>query len=149
MSQVYIKPFIDSLIAILDSYMPQMLSGTGCQPFLEIGKNWTGVMDNPPEAWVMPVRTVIDDEGNNWQEKHEITIKFGITGSEADDLVDMATTYFAAITQAINSATASDWVGPKPQRVIVFEHDYGPVYQAGGVLARFPEAHVGIEVTEV
>lgn len=147
----YITPVVAALQAILAQYMPGALDGSGYVPFVDIGEVFTGVMDNAPEAWVMGVRSQMDDEGNVWNEKHTVTVKFGVTATDPDDLGQAARVYMKAITDAVNSAAPADWTaagGSVPNRVLVYEHDYGPVFEKGGVLARFPEAHIDVEVYE-
>jgi hypothetical protein len=148
---VYIAPIVAAVQGILTEDMPALLESTGYGPFLDIGTVFTGVMDNPPEAWVMGMRTQIDDEGNTYYERHLVTVKFGVTATDPDDLASAAAAYMKAITDAVNGASPSDWTeagAPVPNAAHVVEHDYGPVFQKGEVLARFPECHIEIEVNE-
>jgi len=149
MPALFIAPIIAGVQAILAKYMPGLLAGSGFVPFTGYAKTFVGQTVNPPECWVMPVRTPIDDEGNTYKETHLVTIKFSITGSEPDDLDDAAMAYCAAIHNAIEAAQPADWGAVIPLHAHVFEHDYGPVYQRDGVTAKFPEVHLEVEVQEV
>jgi hypothetical protein len=129
----YITPIVASISAILQSYTPALLASGDYGPFVDYGFCFTGVVENPPALWVMPVKTNIDDEGTTQKERHEITVKFAVTGSEPDDLVNAAMAYMVALTMAIRSAQVTDWQGGViPLRVLVFEQDYGPTYQREG-----------------
>lgn len=146
----YITPIVASLVAILAEYTPALLEGSGYGPFVDSNLTFTGVIGNPPAVWVMPVKSLIDDEGTTQKEKHTITVKFAVTSSEPDDLTNAAMAYMVAISNAIDSAQITDWQGGIiPLRVLVFEHDYGPLFERDGKLARFPEAHVLVEVEEL
>jgi hypothetical protein len=145
---LYIAPIVTAVVGILTKYMPYALTGTGFGPFTGIGKLFTGVMANPPEAWVDGVRTQIDDSGNTLAERHEITIKFAVTAAEPDDIQAAAVVYMKAIADAFDAAQPSDWGVVQPNRARMVEHDYGPLFVHGNVLARFPEAHLEIEVNE-
>lgn len=146
---LYISPVVAAVVNILTTYMPAALTDTGYGPFVAIGKLFTGVMDNPPEAWVDGVRTQIDDSGNSLAERHDITIKFGVTATDPDDIQAAAVVYMKAIADAIDAAQPADWGTVIPNRARVIEHDYGPLFVKGNVLARFPEAHLEIEVNEL
>jgi hypothetical protein len=146
---LYIAPIVAAVQGILAKYLALALEPTEYPAFLDIGSVFTGVMDNPPEAWVMGSRTQIDDEGNSLAEKHLVTVKFGVTASDPDDLWTAAAAYMKAISDAMAMAQANDWGAVIPNHAHVFEHDYGPVFQKGGVLARFPECHIEIEVNEI
>jgi len=148
---LYIAPIVAGIQAILAKYMPDLLAaqGAGYPAFTEIGAEFTGIMPNPPQAWVMPVRTSIDDSGNSLFEAHKVTAKFVVTASDPEHIPPMAMAYMQAITDAIDMAAPSDWGGVIPNHVHVYEHDYGALYERGGVMARFPEAHIEIEVNEL
>lgn len=137
------------VVNILTTYMPAALEDTGYPPFVDIGTLFTGVMDNPPEAWVDGVRTRIDDEGNSLAELHSITIKFGVTATDPSDIAAAVVAYMKAITDAIAAAQPADWGVITPNHAHVFEHDYGPLFVKGSILARFPECHLEVEVNEV
>jgi len=145
----YIAPIVTAVQGILAKYTPAALESSGYGPFVEIGSLFTGVMDNPPEAWVMGMRSDLDDSGNSLFEKHLVTVKFGVTASDPDDLWTAAAAYMKAVSDAMAAAQPSDWGTVIPNHAHVFGHDYGPVFQKGGVLARFPECHVEIEVNEL
>jgi hypothetical protein len=145
----YIAPIVTALQGILASYMPDALEGSGLPAFLQVGAVFTGIMNNPPEAWVMGVRTQIDDAGNSLFQKHLVTVKFGVTASDPDNLWTAAAVYAKAISDAIAAAQPADWGVVVPNHATVIEHDYGPVFQKDGVLARFPECHVEVEVNEL
>jgi hypothetical protein len=148
---LYIAPIVTAVQGILTNYMPALLEGTGFGPFMCIGQEFTWIMNNPPEAWVMGVRTQIDDSGNSLYEQHDITIKFGVIASDPGDIPASAFVYMKAISDAIAAAQPADWApGPIPNHAHVVAHDYGPlfVFKSGG-LARFPEAHLEVEVNEI
>ncbi|MDE2097864.1 MAG: hypothetical protein KGL39_11495 [Patescibacteria group bacterium] len=145
----YIAPIVAAVIGILQKYTPDALSGAGVPSFTGFGMLFTGTTMNPPEAWVMPVRTPIEDDEHTYAETHIITIKFSVTGTEPDQIATAAMVYMKAISDALQAAQPSDWGAVIPLHTHVFEHDYGPTFSKDGVTAKFPEAHVQVEVQEV
>ncbi len=84
MSQL-IQPILDSFQTLLTAP-----GSTGAlAPFgnVYIGPP-TGVLLNPPTAWVIPGRTQFPDqgEGNTRKEFHLVTVRLGIAGTDAEEL---------------------------------------------------------------
>jgi hypothetical protein len=146
---LYISPIVAAVQGILTKYIAQVLDNSGYPPFVSVGTLFTWVMNNPPQAWVDGVKTQLDDSGNSILERHLITIKFGVTGTDPDDIAASAKVYMKAICDAIALATPQDWGEIVPNRAFVVEHDYGPLWVKESVLSRFPEAHLEVEVNEV
>ncbi len=149
----FVGPVVEKLVAVLKQYTPGELAGR--EEFQEFGKQFTGVAKNLPAVWVTPARTAFDEESTGTRRQaHLVVIRFGVTGAEPDELMDAAMAYMRAIDAAIaKSETERDWedavAGGVVQRVYVSEHDYGPLFERGNVLARFPELGVVVEVEEV
>ena len=148
---LYIAPIIAAIQGILAKYIPDLMAtgNTGYPSFMEIGSEFTGIAPNPPQAWVMPVRTSIDDEPNYLAEKHEVSVRFAVIASDPEEIVAAAMVYMKAISDAMAMAQPSDWEAVVPTHTHIFEHDYGPLYERAGVMMRFPECHIEIEVAEV
>src|SRR6267154_198622 len=98
----FIEPVIDDVVAILRKYTPQTL-GT-LPPFVDFGKAFTGVVPNFPANWVMPARTLFDPEGSLTGQQHQVIVKFGISGSEPDQLESAGVQYMKALDDAIGMA---------------------------------------------
>jgi hypothetical protein len=139
-----IKPVIDKLLEIL---------AADATSFVECGKLFTGAAANLPALWVMPGRTVIDQECSMLRQTHLITIKFGVQDADPDALMNGAMDLMAEIHGAIEASWPGDWVnavtGGQVQNVTIREHDYGPTWTAGGLVAKFPEMDLVIEVEEL
>jgi len=139
-----IRPVIDKLLEVLAART------TG---FVAFGRLFTGVMPNAPAVWVMPGRTVIDPECSMLGQAHLVTIKFGVEHSDPDELMNAAMDGMAEIHGAIEASWPGDWVdavtGGQVQSVTIREHDYGPTWTAGGMVAKFPEMDLLIEVEEL
>jgi len=147
----HIGPIVEKVREILRERMPAALGARA--PFVEIGKSWTGVNVNPPSAWVMPVRTDFDGEVQGYLAgMHTITIKFGVAGAEPDLVTDEALVYMAAMDAALEASWPGDWAGTLEHgsvlRVWVRSHDYGPLFERGNMIARFPEMDLVIETAE-
>jgi len=147
----FIGPIVEKVREILRARMPAALGARA--PFVEIGKSWTGVNVNPPSAWVMPVRTDFDGDVEGYLAgRHIITIKMGLTGAEPDLVTDEALVYMAAMDAALVASWPADWAGTLEHgsvlRVWVGSHDYGPLFNLGNVIARFPEMDLVIETAE-
>jgi hypothetical protein len=148
----FISPIIDNVLDILQKYTPGLLPGR--EPFSDYRKSFTGVVQNFPAVYAMPVRTTFDPESMHTRHQaHQITIKFAISASDPDTLTAEAGAYMAALDGAIQSATVEDWQGTLPQpvvmRVFVQAHDYGPLFERGVQLARFPELELIVETEEL
>jgi hypothetical protein len=113
--------------------------------FAEIRESWTGVIINWPSASVMGRTSAFDGEivGGS-HSRNELTVKFGVNGSDPDQVVRDATAYMKAIDAAIAGA---EWL-PTFSRVYVSQHDYGPLFERNGNFAKFPELHLMVEVYE-
>jgi len=143
----FIGPVVDDLVAILKKYTPQTLGGL--EPFVDFGKAFTGVVPNFPATWVMPVRTLFDPEGSLVGEQHQLVVKYGVSGSEPDALEVAGVRYMKALDDAIGLAVPGDWQ-VTPKNVFITEHDYGSLFShAGGLMAKFPEMHVLVEIEEL
>jgi len=142
----FIRPVIEKLIGVLAARTPGLLAAR--EPFTAIGKQYTGVAVNFPACWVMAVRTEFDpDIQGMLAEAHTLTVKFGVAGTEPDQLAEDAMAYMKAVDQAITaSVAAGEW---QALRVFVRAHDYGPLWERGNVIARFPELELIVETTEV
>ena len=73
---------------------------------------------------------------------------------EPDDLTDAAMAYMRAVDLALDQSFPADWEGKLGAngvvlRVFVSGHDYGPLFERGGVLARFPELELVVETEEL
>src|SRR5258707_12718194 len=110
MGAEYIKVAVANVISVLAKYLPPLLAEEDLPMFTSIGKVCRFMLPNPPQAWVMPVRTNLDPEGQFESEAHTLTIRMGLAGaSEPDNLYDLAVTYATAVTRAIRAATADEW----------------------------------------
>jgi hypothetical protein len=139
-----IKPVIDKLLEIL---------AADTTSFVEFGKLFTGAAANLPAVWVMPGRTVIDPECSMLRQAHLITIKFGVQDADPNTLMDAVMALMVEIHDAISASWPADWVGAvtggQVQSLAIREHDYGPTWTAGGMVAKFPEMDLVIEVDEL
>lgn len=115
--------------------------------FADVGKQFTGIVQNFPAAWVMPVRTAFDAETQGFDHAaHQVQIKFAVSGSEPDAITGEAMTLMQAAHDAIEaSVAAGQW---NALRVFIAGHDYGPLFELRGVMARFPELELVVEVAE-
>ena len=139
-----IRPVIDKLLEVL---------AARTAGFAQFGRLYTGVAPNLPAVWVMPGRTVIDPEASTLHQAHLVTIKFGVENSDPDELMNDAMDRMKEIHAAIEASWPGDWVdavtGGQVQSVTIREHDYGPTWTAGGMVAKFPEMDLLIEVEEL
>ena len=129
-----IQPVLDAFLALLSAS-----GATGAQPVFGnvfVGPP-TGVLANPPAAWVIPGRTQFPDqgEGNIRTEVHLVTVRLGITGTDPAELTTRTVAYVQAVDQAINNYKG--WPGMAANacdgsmlvlRAWVMEHDYGPMF---------------------
>lgn len=150
----FIEPVVEKVVGVLQARLPALVEEAGLEEIREYGRLFTAVIENPPAVCVMPVRTTFDpDVAGVIQEVHEITITFGITGSERDDLTVLAMRYMRAIDRALMGSWAEgDWsgvlAGGQVLNVFVRGHDYGPLMRSGSMMARFPEVDVVVEAVE-
>jgi len=139
-----IRPVIDKLLEVLAARTTS---------FVQFGRLFTGAAANLPGLWVMPGRTAIDAECSTLRQAHLITVKFGVEHSDPDSLMNAAMDGMAEIHGAIEASWPGDWVdavtGGQVQSVTIREHDYGPTWTAGGMVAKFPEMDLLIEVEEL
>lgn len=141
---LFIRPVIDKLLEVLAARTTS---------FREFGRLFTGVMPNAPAVWAMPARTGIDPEASTLHQAHQVLIKFGVEHSVPDDLINAAMDLMVEIHAAIEASWPGDWAdavhGGQVQSVTIREHDYGPTWTAGGMIAKFPEMDLLIEVEEL
>jgi hypothetical protein len=148
----FIEPIVENVIAVLETRTPELLEGL--DPFVQFGKQFTGVAVNFPAVWVMPVRTVLDPEQQHLRHQaHQLTVKFGVSASDPDQVTTLAMRYMELIDQALLASDGgSDWDGVLQAgsvlRVFVQGHDYGPLYERGGIMSRFPELDLVVETSE-
>src|SRR6185437_1556739 len=102
-----IQPVLQRIVALLhDMEMPD-----GLDPFRTVGMAWTGILVNPPGAWVLPVRTAFRDEGEGTTRSqiHSVTIRLGIVGDEPEKLTNRVLRYVQAVDAAITGMQDTDW----------------------------------------
>ncbi|KKM18469.1 hypothetical protein LCGC14_1665410 [marine sediment metagenome] len=150
----FIKPIIETAIAILQARTPALLRAAGLDEFVDFGQQFTGVAPNFPSVWVMPARTVFDADSQHMRHQaHQLQIKFGVSGTEPDDVTAAAMGYMQAIDGAIGASDPEDWQGViqggAVLRVFVQGHDYGALFERGGAMARFPELELIVETEEL
>jgi hypothetical protein len=148
----FIAPVIDRVLAVLEKYMPATLP-VDREPVVEFGRQFTGVVANMPSLFVMPVRTAFDADAQYLHEAHQVQIKLAVSGSQPGAVTEAAMAYVRAVDLAIAAAEAAgefaDAVtGGQVLRVFVAGHDYGPLFEGHGGLARFPEIELIVEVAE-
>ena len=149
-----IKPIIENVLAVLQARTPALLQAAGLDEFVDFGKQFTGVAQNFPSVWAMPVRTAFDaDSQQTRHQAHQVQIKFVVSGVEPDDVTAAAMDYMQAIDGALAASDPGDWQGIIQGgvilRVFVEGHDYGPLFERGGALARFPELELIVETEEL
>ncbi len=147
----YIKPVIDAVLAALEARVPAALP-TDREPIVEYGRQFTGIIANMPALYVMPRRTLFDPDAQGIENMaHELQITLAVSGSQPGDVTDAAMAYVKAVHDAIKAADAAREItvtGGQVNRVFVVSHDYGPLFEKGGGLARFPEIDLLVEVAE-
>lgn len=137
---------------MLEKYMPATLPAD-LEPVVEFGRQFTGVVGNMPSLYVMPVVTAFDPDAQYLDQTHQIQIKLAVSGSAPGDVTAAAMAYVRAVDLAIAQADAAgefaDAVtGGEVKRVFVSRHDYGPLFEGHGGMARFPEIDLLVEVAE-
>jgi hypothetical protein len=149
----FVGPVVDRALAILQARTPALLAAAGQRAFQDLGRQFTGIAVNFPSVWVMPIRTEFDAEGSTRHQAHALTVKFAVEGSSPEDLAAVALAYMKAIDDAFTASDPADWVGAlesgQVQRVFVRAHDYGPLFERGQVMARFPEMDLVVETQEL
>ncbi len=147
----YVKPVIDAVLAALEKRMPAALP-VDREPVREFGRQFTGIVGNMPAVYVMPRRTLFDPDTQGVANMaHEIQITLAVGGSEPGQVTDAAMVYVRAVHQAILEADAAREItvtGGQVNRVYIASHDYGPLWEKGGGLARFPEIELIVEAME-
>ncbi|HEX4311884.1 MAG TPA: hypothetical protein VHZ25_17775 [Acidobacteriaceae bacterium] len=142
-----IKPILDRFALLLNT----MTMPNGLTPFATIGRAWTGLLVNPPGAWVMPGRTAFPNqgEGTTRSQIHAITIRLGLTGADPEELTARALAYVQAVDAAIEELLDVSWPD-FVKYVYVVEHDYGSMWTKGqGSVAMWPDIHCQVEVEEL
>jgi hypothetical protein len=143
----FIAPVIDAVITALAKYTPATVPADREQ-FVDFGRRFTGVVQNFPSLYVMPVRTVFDpDVQGPIVQAHQVRIKLAVTGSTPDEVSDAAMAYVRAVHLAIAAADAAGEFSAY-LRVFVIGHDYGPLFDGGGRIACLPEIELTVEVAE-
>jgi len=147
----FIEPIVEKILAVLQAHTPALL---GSLPGFETyKKHFTGVVENWPAVWVMPVRSEFDPEvtGHSAQ-RHLITIKLAISGSEPNELAEQAMAYMQVIHLALAASWPGEWCTTLAAGQVlglrVRSHDYGPLWEQGQMLARFPEMEVAVDTAE-
>lgn len=125
---------------------PALLESLNLAPFTAVDRVFVGQAPNPPQCWVMPVRTVFADEGSNVEEASSLVVTAAVSGGDPEALGAAAISYVWAIDEAIRQWAAWD---ARVMRVFIQEHDYGKLYAKGGAFTRFPDVHVLVEMQEV
>jgi hypothetical protein len=138
----FIGPVVDWLVGIVAGVAPD-----GLEAFAEVKKSWTGVVMNWPPAAVMPRTSDFDPEGTAVHATHGLTIKFGVSGDDSDQVAADAMGYMKAIDAAITAGVGT-WPAAV-SKVFVARHDYGPLFQKDGSFAKFPEMHLEVETYEL
>ncbi len=142
----FIGPVVEWLIGVIVARTPALLQAAGLDEFAEVRPAWTGVVLNWPTCSVYPGKTEFDPEGTSVHSAHSITIKFGVSGADPDQVVRDAEAYMKAIDAAIAGAVG-EWL-PAISKVFVRSHEYGPLWSGKG-FAKFPELVVEVETYEV
>jgi hypothetical protein len=144
-----IGPVIERIVAVLQARLPGLVE----EPFVEFRRLWTGQAANLPAVWVLPVRTVFAEEESTLHQAHQITVKFGVAAGDPEDLAAAVIDTMRGVHRALEQSWPGDWgdavEGGQVQSLFIREHDYGVVFQAGGMFARFPEIDLVIEVQEL
>ena len=144
----FIGPVVDWLAGVLTGEaLEDALLAAGLEAFAEVKKSWTGVVINWPPCSVMPRDTDFDPEGTAVHGTHGLTIKFGVSGEDSDQVASDAMAYMLAIDAAI-AGSAGTWL-PQMSKVFVKRHDYGPLFSKDNSFAKFPELHLEVETYEV
>lgn len=147
----FISPIIDKILAVLEARTPDLLGVRDA--FFTYGRQYTGIVPNFPSVWVMPVRTEFDPEATGASHQaHQVQIKFAIQGSDPDAIADAAAAYMKAIHEALAASWPADWLDVladgRVQALLVRSHDYGPLFERGSILARFPELDLVVLAVE-
>jgi hypothetical protein len=150
----FIGPIVDRVLAVLQARTPALCEAAELRPFLDYGKQFTGVTVNCPSLWVMPERSRFDpDQTGPAKEAHQLTIKFAVSAMTPDEVAAAAMAYMQVIHLAILQSDPADWTDTLAegtvQRVFLASHEYGPLYQRGASIARFPELALIVEVEEL
>ena len=142
----FAAPIVEWLVSVVAAADAGDLDG-----FAEVKKSWTGIALNWPPASVYPRNSSFDPEIMNASHSmNQITVKFGVRGTDPDQVTADAMAYMKAIDDAIYAAVGGDAMPRQVSRVFVAQHDYGPLYGEvkGGGMFRFPEMHLLVEVFE-
>lgn len=148
-----IAPIVSTMLSVLQARTPALLASADLPPIAQWGSEWTGVVLAWPALWAMPIRTQFDPEGSLRHQLHDLTIKIGVQSTTPEQLATLAMAYMQVIDAALDASDPADWAaaltGGEVTRLFVQGHDYGPLYQRGNAMARFPEMTVQIETQEV
>lgn len=140
----FIEPFCDALLTVLEAVTVPGLPSFGR---VELGSAVT--LMQPPEAEVIPSRTVFTDEGSvngSRPQAHYVTVRLGLVGSEPGQLTRDVIAYVRAVDLAISEYDG--WPDARLQ-VFVVSHDYGVMFKGDGGVAYFPELQVQISAEEL
>lgn len=144
----FIGPVVDWVAGVLTGdALAELLIAAELEAFAEVKKSWTGVVINWPPVSVMPRSSDFDAEGTAVHANHGLTIKFGVSGDDSDQLAADALAYMKAIDRAI-TASVGTWPA-SVSKVFVSRHDYGPLFGKDSGYAKFPELHLEVETYEV
>lgn len=152
MGAEFIAPIIENALAVLKQRTPGLLAGRDL--FVNFGKQFTGVVSNFPSLYVMPVGTAFDADAQHLvHQAHQVQVKLAVSGAEPDLVTEAALAYMRAVDLAIAQSWPKDWEGKLQNgvvlRVFVERHDYGPLFERQGALARFPELDLIVETEEM
>jgi hypothetical protein len=136
---------------------PALLGATELPELTSVERIFTGMAKNPPQAWVMPMRSQFGAEGSLINQVHQLTVKIAVTGGEPELVGEAALRYVWAVDEAIRGwGLPTMTIGGQPtawdarvMRVFVTEHDYGPVWEKDRTFARLPELHLAVQMSEV
>lgn len=148
MAELLIQPIIDGVKSML-----QALECGEDDAFRTVAVAWTGLLVNPPAAWVMPGRTQFPDrdDGTTRKEVHAVTIRLGLSGSDPDELTYRAMRYVGYVDDAVENLLNTVWGNTiRVLHVVVLEHNYGLMWHnSQGTVAVWPDLHIEVEVEEL
>ena len=137
---------IDGVIGLLTAFIPDIVAEMGRPAFTRFGRAFRGQAMAAPEAWVTPVNTVMDDEGQTRHQISELVVTLGLVGGDPEATMDAALDYVRAVDLAISRNETG--LEEPIKRVFVREHNYGALRTKGTGFAVFPEVFVLVEMEE-
>lgn len=147
----FLAPVVTKLLSVLEAHTPEFLAGL---PRIErYGRHFTGVVKNWPSLWVMPVRSDFDPDVTGYSsQSHLVLVKFAISAAEPDLIVDLGLAYMRAIHLALAASWPEEWCSALASGQVlglrVRGHDYGPLWEHGKGVARFPEMELVVQTAE-